>query len=58
MKTVNFEVKSRSVSVPKPISKYQELSQIASDLLQGEIKACGNAPLRLRLMGNCCSNEN
>lgn len=52
MKTIDFEVKSRGTTVPMPVWKYQDLFQIARELLEQEIVACGCAPLRLRLMGN------
>lgn len=51
LKTVNFEVKSRGVTVPTPVSKSGELYRLAAELLQQEVGASGGA-LRLRLMGN------
>ena len=51
MKTINFEVKSRGSTLLRPISKCEQLYQTAKDLLQQEIQACGQAPLKLRLMG-------
>jgi len=52
MKTVSFQVKSRSVTVSRPVSKCEELYPLASDLLQQEMRECGAAPLKLQLLGN------
>ncbi len=51
LKTVDFEVKSRGVTLLEPVSRYEQLYQIVSGLLQHEITACTPLPLRLRLMG-------
>ncbi len=51
MKTIGFDVKSRGLTLPSCIYKCEELYQVASDLILQEIKACGAAPLKLRLMG-------
>ena len=56
LKTVNFEVKSRSLSPLNPISTYEEISLAAKELLKNEITACSPNPLRLRLMGVRLSN--
>ena len=56
LKTVNFEVKSRSLSPPNPVSTYEEISLAAKELLKNEINACFPDPLRLRLMGVRLSN--
>ena len=51
MKTVSFDVRSRGVTLPSPVSSAEELYCTASQLLGAEIKACNPAPLQLRLMG-------
>ena len=51
LKTVNFEVKSRAVTLPKPVCSPEELCSAASELLRTEIKAYSPSVLRLRLMG-------
>ena len=56
LKTVNFEVKSRSLSSLNPVSTYEEISSAAKELLKHEIKACSPDPLKLRLMGVRLSN--
>lgn len=56
LKTVNFEVKSRSLSPLNPVSTYEEISLAAKELLKNEISACSPDPLRLRLMGVRLSN--
>lgn len=56
LKTVKFEVKSRSFSPLNPVSTYEEISSAAKDLLKNEINACFPDPLRLRLMGVRLSN--
>ena len=56
LKTVNFEVKSRSLSPLNPISTYEEICLAAKELLKNEISACSPDPLRLRLMGVRLSN--
>lgn len=56
LKTVNFEVKSRSLSPINPVSTYEEISRAAKELLKNEMAACFPDPLRLRLMGVRLSN--
>ena len=56
LKTVNFEVKSRSLSPLNPVSTYEEIFLAAKELLKNEINACFPDPLRLRLMGVRLSN--
>lgn len=56
LKTVNFEVKSRSLSPLNPVSTYEEIFLAAKELLKNEINACLPDPLRLRLMGVRLSN--
>ena len=56
LKTVNFEVKSRSLSPVNPVSTYEEIFLAAKELLKDEINACFPDPLRLRLMGVRLSN--
>ena len=56
LKTVNFEVKSRSLSPVNPVSTYEEIFLAAKELLKHEINACFPDPLRLRLMGVRLSN--
>lgn len=56
LKTVNFEVKSRSLSPVNPVSTYEEIFLAAKELLKHEIDACFPDPLRLRLMGVRLSN--
>ena len=52
MKTADFEVKSRGLTMLQSVSKSGEIFQVASCLLQQEIEACGQIPLKLRLLGN------
>ena len=56
LKTVKFEVKSRSLSPLNPVSTYEEIFLAAKELLKNEINACFPDPLRLRLMGVRLSN--
>lgn len=56
LKTVKFEVKSRSLSPLSPVSTYEEIFVAAKELLKNEINACFPDPLRLRLMGVRLSN--
>ena len=56
LKTVNFETKTRAVSVPNAISAADEIFAKAKELLENEIKSCLPKPLRLRLMGVRLSN--
>ena len=51
LKTVNFEVKSRSSSVKTPIGTAEEIFSVARELLRSEMRTCHPQPLRLRLMG-------
>ena len=51
LKTVLFEVKTRAVTLPRPVAKTEELYLAARDLLAAEVRACAPSPLRLRLMG-------
>ena len=51
LKTVHFKVKTRAVTLPRPVSSAEQLYSAASGLLATEIKACAPSPLRLRLMG-------
>lgn len=51
MKTSDFEVKTRGLTMLKPMSKVEEIFQVAGDLLQQEIK--DNVSLKLRLLGQC-----
>ncbi|XP_022800459.1 DNA polymerase kappa-like [Stylophora pistillata] len=56
LKTVNFEIKSRSSSTSYPVSTYEEISLIAKELLKHEMNTCFPEPLKLRLMGVRLSN--
>lgn len=56
LKTVKFEVKSRSLSPLNPVSTYEEIFLAAKELLKNEMNACFPDPLRLRLMGVRLSN--
>ncbi|XP_068729866.1 DNA polymerase kappa-like [Montipora capricornis] len=56
LKTVNFEVKSRSLSPLNPVSTYGEIALAAKELLKHEINVCSPDPLKLRLMGVRLSN--
>ena len=51
LKTVNFEVRTRAVTLPRSVSTAEELYSAATDLLTTETRACSPSPLRLRLMG-------
>ncbi|CAI8043593.1 DNA polymerase kappa, partial [Geodia barretti] len=51
LKTVSFEVKTKTVTLPQPVSLAEQLHSAASGLLETEIRACAPNPLRLRLMG-------
>ena len=51
MKTADFEVKSRGLTLPRSISKSGEILRVASDLLRQEIEVFGQIPLKLRLLG-------
>ncbi|XP_031550254.1 DNA polymerase kappa-like [Actinia tenebrosa] len=56
LKTVKFDLKTRSFSYPNPISSEKEIWDAARDLLSKEIKSCEPKLLRLRLMGVRLSN--
>jgi DNA polymerase kappa len=51
LKTVSFKVKTKTVTLPQPVSLAEQLHSAASGLLETEIRACAPNPLRLRLMG-------
>ena len=51
LKTVDFEVKTRAVTLSRAVSSAEQLYSAASELLGAEIRACAPSPLRLRLMG-------
>ncbi|XP_020506606.2 DNA polymerase kappa isoform X1 [Labrus bergylta] len=51
LKNVNFEVKSRALTVPYAVASVDEIFAVAKDLLQTEIDNESPQPLRLRLMG-------
>ena len=51
LKTVSFEVKTKTVTLPQPVSLAEQLHSAASGLLETEIRACAPNRLRLRLMG-------
>ena len=51
MKTANFEVKSRGLTLLQSVSRSGDIFQVASSLLQQEIESCGQIPLKLRLLG-------
>lgn len=56
LKTVTFEIKSRSSSTVYPVSTYEEISLVAKELLKHEMSACFPDHLKLRLMGVRLSN--
>ncbi|XP_012880757.1 PREDICTED: DNA polymerase kappa isoform X1 [Dipodomys ordii] len=51
LKNVNFEVKTRAITVSSIVSTAEEIFAIAKELLRTEINAECPYPLRLRLMG-------
>uniref|UniRef100_A0A8C4N7Q0 DNA polymerase kappa n=1 Tax=Eptatretus burgeri TaxID=7764 RepID=A0A8C4N7Q0_EPTBU len=51
IKNINFEVKTRAVSLPSAVSSEELLFAAARDLLKIEIESVHPQPLRLRLMG-------
>ncbi|KAM9811200.1 DNA polymerase kappa [Neosynchiropus ocellatus] len=51
LKNVNFEVKSRAVTLTYAVSTVDEIFAVAKDLLKTEIEHDKPQPLRLRLMG-------
>ena len=58
MKTIHFTVKSRSTPTSKPVSSADDLYKTASELLRMEMQSCSPQPLRLRLMGKYCIQNN
>ena len=56
LKTVNFEVKTRSLSFANAVTTEREIWVAARELLSKEIKSCEPNHLRLRLMGVRLSN--
>ncbi|XP_041643902.1 DNA polymerase kappa isoform X2 [Cheilinus undulatus] len=51
LKNVNFEVKTRAMTVPYAVATVDEIFAVAKDLLKTEIDNESPQPLRLRLMG-------
>ncbi|KAM7391769.1 hypothetical protein PAMP_022428 [Pampus punctatissimus] len=51
LKNVNFEVKTRAVTLPYAIATVDEIYAAAKDILKTEIENESPQPLRLRLMG-------
>ncbi|XP_028270064.1 DNA polymerase kappa [Parambassis ranga] len=51
LKNVNFEVKTRALTVPYAVATVEEIFAVAKDLLKTEIENESPQPLRLRLMG-------
>lgn len=51
LKTVDFVVRSRALTLSRPMSTCHELYNVARQLLQQEVRACQPRPLALRLMG-------
>uniref|UniRef100_A0AAQ6AF37 DNA polymerase kappa n=1 Tax=Amphiprion ocellaris TaxID=80972 RepID=A0AAQ6AF37_AMPOC len=52
LKNVNFEVKTRALTLPYAVATVDEIFAVAKDLLKTEIENESPQPLRLRLMGN------
>lgn len=52
LKNVNFEVKTRALTVSYPVSTADEIFAVAKDLLKTERDNESPQPLSLRLMGN------
>lgn len=52
LKNVNFEVKTRALTLPCGVATVDEIFAVAKDLLKTEIENESPQPLRLRLMGN------
>lgn len=52
LKTADFEVRSRGLTLARAVSKSEEIFQVIGTLLQQEIEASGQALLKLRLLGN------
>ncbi|XP_035234345.1 DNA polymerase kappa [Anguilla anguilla] len=51
LKNVNFEVKTRALTLSSVVSSEEEIFAVAKDLLKTEIDNASPHPLRLRLMG-------
>ncbi|XP_040012303.1 DNA polymerase kappa [Xiphias gladius] len=51
LKNVNFEVKTRALTLPYAVASVDEIFAVAKDLLKTEIENESPQPLRLRLMG-------
>ncbi|KAM3611762.1 uncharacterized protein V6R79_023786 [Siganus canaliculatus] len=51
LKNVNFEVKTRALTLPFAVATVDEIFSVAKDLLKTEIDNESPQPLRLRLMG-------
>ncbi|GLD68036.1 DNA polymerase kappa [Lates japonicus] len=51
LKNVNFEVKTRALTLPYAVATVDEIFAVAKDLLKVEIENESPQPLRLRLMG-------
>ncbi|XP_018524506.1 DNA polymerase kappa isoform X1 [Lates calcarifer] len=51
LKNVNFEVKTRALTLPHAVATVDEIFAVAKDLLKVEIENESPQPLRLRLMG-------
>lgn len=52
LKNVNFEVKTRALTLPYPVATVDEIFTVAKALLKTERDNESPQPLRLRLMGN------
>ncbi len=52
LKNVNFEVKTRALTLPYAVAAVDEIFAVAKDLLKTERDNESPQPLRLRLMGN------
>lgn len=51
LKNVNFEVKTRALTLSSVVSTEEEIFAAAKDLLKAEIDHVSPHPLKLRLMG-------
>ncbi|KAM3867552.1 DNA polymerase kappa [Diretmus argenteus] len=51
LKNVNFELKTRALTLPCAVATVEEIFAVAKDLLKTEIENVSPQPLRLRLMG-------
>lgn len=56
LKTVDFDVKTRSQSIPQHTADKDVIYQVARELIKTEITTCSPKPFRLRLMGVRISN--